>query len=110
MYDAEHQTPANKAKMDAAVARWIADAAVRFEGPELLEQKALWVRQQMAKLAATAHQDDCAPGHLSGLVAVDLIEADSALLRAAGEQRAARQQRMAAEAQRMAAEAQRVAA
>jgi hypothetical protein len=70
----------NKTNMDAAVARWIADAARLPGGSALLRRKAEWVAAQIARLG----RDDLdTPEHLEGLTVFDLLGAQGDLDRAA---------------------------
>lgn len=72
----------NLTKMRAGVAKWIADAAQtnRIAGVKYLRGRGRWVTEQMGKLAT---KDE--PPHLAGLTVADLLEAESALNRAADE-------------------------
>lgn len=70
----------NKAKMSAAVARWIAEAETHPNGRRLLTEKATWVARQLRILGDPLVHT---PEHLRGLQAVDLIGAESDLRAAA---------------------------
>ena len=76
-------THPNKAKMNAAVDRWIADAAVLPNGADLLERKTGVIERDIQTLALAAERDDRIPVHLRGLTAIDLTLASSKLTRAA---------------------------
>lgn len=64
----------NKAKMDAAVDRWIAEAGKRADGADLLTAKAEWVEKQLQELSYRAGRDEDPAAHLIGLTAIDLLE------------------------------------
>lgn len=66
----------NKAKMDAAVQRWISEAKSQADAPTLLKRKAQWVAEQLAMLG---RESRTTPAHLRGLTAPDLISAQAAL-------------------------------
>lgn len=70
----------NKTKMDAAVARWIGEAAGRADGALLLRKKATWMGHQLRILGDRLIRT---PEHLEGLTVTDLLAAQDALRDAA---------------------------
>lgn len=76
----------NRAKIAAAVERWISDAAGHPNGARLLAQKAQWVGDQIAILGRA---DLATPEHLEGLTVWDLQAAQFALEDAARSVRSA---------------------
>ncbi|RAK68783.1 hypothetical protein [Phenylobacterium kunshanense] len=70
----------NKTQMDAAVARWIGEAAGRLDGASLLRKKATWVGHQLRILGDRLIRT---PEHLEGLTVTDLLAAQDALRDAA---------------------------
>ena len=89
-------TPDNKTNLQAAAARWIKEAANRFDGAAGLDARAVWAEKQLRKLSAAARQD-CYPEHLQGLTASDLISL-AADLRSAAEAHRVEGRRQVAEA------------
>ena len=77
----------NRAAMNAAVDRWIADAAALPNGAELLERKTGVIERDIQTLALAAERDDRIPAHLTGLTAIDLTLASSKLTKAAQKMR-----------------------
>jgi hypothetical protein len=72
----------NHAKMQKAVAGWIASARLHLAGGELLRSKAAWVEKQLRILGKPCGE---VPAHLEGLTAADLTVAHGDLLVAADE-------------------------
>lgn len=74
--------PNNKAKMQAAIRRWIAEASVRPDGAALLRKKASSVANDLRILSDPFLRT---PECLQGLTAADLIGAEADLRQAARE-------------------------
>lgn len=66
----------NKAKMDAAVQRWIAEAQSRSDGAAGLRKRVTWMGHQIRILGDRFTRT---PEHLEGLTAADLLVAQDTL-------------------------------
>jgi len=73
----------NAQKMAIAVERWIDEAkAMPAGGQTALQKRAKWFDTQFTALERAAIEDRAIPEHLTGLTAVDMIEAHGKLLTA----------------------------
>jgi predicted ATP-dependent protease len=70
----------NKTKMDAAVARWIEEAAGRSDGATALRKRSTWMGHQIRMLGDRLIRT---PDYLEGLTVQELLEAQGLLQRAA---------------------------
>jgi len=79
----EYFMKTNAQKMAIAVERWIAEAkAMPAGGQAALQKRAKWFDTQFTALERAAIEDRAIPEHLTGLTAVDMIEAHGKLLTA----------------------------
>jgi len=72
----------NAQKMAIAVERWIAEARrlPKRDGQAALQKRAKWFDTQFTALERAAIEDRAIPEHLTGLTAVDMIEAHGKLM------------------------------